>query len=875
MVQTTRQRTFSVFLIISILLSGLGRIGISPALASGEESPAGQTTALEATLDESIDLDQFRPRQDFIVHFNLPMDPASSTTPVMAFPQVTGLGSWDETHTVLTFTPGAPLEVSKSYTFFLDPALKSAEGSTFETTPQWKVYVTSGPAVVGVRPTPGIMLKRKFTVELTFDREMDQDRAVPSLSIQPEIPFSTLWKNAHTLQIDLQQPLEPGKHYEFALAGGSGSNGVLGLDGSPIAEDYRWDYFLPPVEVEVKTLKADRVSIGFNYPLDQAGTGQPFTISPALEGEWMWVSDKTLYFTTSEPIPLGQRYKLELTDPLSDSDGIVASSVEENSFSAPAPLEIKKEVEKYGNYEYIFIPADEDIQVTFSVPVDHASAEKAFDISPHISGKFTWQSNADSQDILVFQPDTLLSSRENLTISFSPTVTDRDGKPILVEPIVQELEIGGISSHSVSFGEIGANIQIVDASGPRKIEFVAEKGTQRFDLYRFDLIDYAGLYAKHYQYRSGHILDIPVPSGDDEPEATWYYTATDSHGETVLPVDVPPGLYIVNATYNGKLYDQMFVVLSRNTLVVKRSSNEIFAWVTDINGGNIPEAEVRVYSTKGEKIRQGKADESGFYRTAIPEGYTPMLVTAQIKGKDGMDVTLSGFGGFSSDSFYWWNSPSTQETQRYLIYTYTDRPIYRPGQTVNFKAIVRQDNDVKYSLLPTGTPVTVRIQDGRNNILETFAMNINQFGTVNGSFQVSDGATLGDYHVQVEVGDTTSSQKFKVEDYRKPDYQVSITPKDPELAEKLVIGDTLELEIDASYFFGEPLADVQLKTKLYSLQPYYSWSRITGSYYSNYTPNGQVLYFLRNPVCAYMWRSAAIFAAITHIWRSIIAQLIL
>ncbi|MFZ5919681.1 MAG: hypothetical protein ACOYY3_01355, partial [Chloroflexota bacterium] len=42
-----------------------------------------------------------------------------------------------------------------------------------------------------------------------------------------------------------------------------------------------------------------------------------------------------------------------------------------------------------------------------------------------------------------------------------------------------------------------------------------------------------------------------------------------------------------------------------------------------------------------------------------------------------------------------------------------------------------------------------------------------------------------------------------------------------------------------------------------------------------YTPNGQVLYFLRNPVCAYMWRSAAIFAAITHIWRSIIAQLIL
>lgn len=832
MVQTTRQRTFSVFLIISILLSGLGRIGISPALASGEESPAGQTTALEATLDESIDLDQFRPRQDFIVHFNLPMDPASSTTPVMAFPQVTGLGSWDETHTVLTFTPGAPLEVSKSYTFFLDPALKSADGSIFETTPQWKVYVTNGLTVRQVSPPPGETKKRKFTITLTFDRDMAMDGALPDLSIQPEAPIAVTWKDARVLQIELQQALEPGKQYEFILAGGTAPGSALGADGVYMVEDFRWSYRLPPLEATVNTLNGTNVKIEFNYPLDKDSLLQSFTISPDLEGEWKWsIVDSALHYITVEPIPVGQQYNVKLTGPLVDDYGPLAVEQNTLTFSAIPPIKINTET-YYGNQ---YLPADGDIRIRFNLLVDRASAEQALKITPDIPGTYIWESDDKGNDVLVLRPYDLLSREVAYTFTISSDLLrSRDGGPVLFEPYVQEVWADS-GSNVVSFGE-GVHVQVVDSDGPRKIQFRAAKGRQRFDLYRFDLIDFAGLYAEHYNYRPYYgERNILVPSGEDKPEATWYYTATDTHGETLIPVELPPGLYILNASVNGKLNDQMFIVLSRNTLVVKRSSNEIFAWVTDINGGNIPEAEVRVYSEKGEKIRQGKADESGFYRTTIPEGYEPMLVSAQVKGEDGMDVTLSGFSGFSSDTYwYWWDSPWTQETQRYLVYTYTDRPIYRPGQTVNFKTIVRQDNDVKYSLLPTGTSVTVRIRDGQDNLLQTIDLNTNRFGTANGSFQISEGAGTGDYFVEVQVGEVTSWQKFMVEDYRKPDYQLSLTPKDPAQAAELTIGDTLVLEVDASYFFGEPLAGVQLKSKIYDLRPYYSWSWDEGGYYTNY-----------------------------------------
>ena len=67
-------------------------------------------------------------------------------------------------------------------------------------------------------------------------------------------------------------------------------------------------------------------------------------------------------------------------------------------------------------------------------------------------------------------------------------------------------------------------------------------------------------------------------------------------------------------------------------------------------------------------------------------------------------------------------------------YIYTDRPIYKPGQTVYFKAIVRDDEDALLSVPPEGTAVTLRIRDGRDNVVQTFELTTNYFGTINGQF---------------------------------------------------------------------------------------------------------------------------------------------
>jgi hypothetical protein len=82
----------------------------------------------EAWLDGDIDPGQFGSKDALIIHFNTPMSTESTANPVLSWPTVEGVSSWNGARTTLTFKPGSALEGNKTYTFFLDPAIHSSEG---------------------------------------------------------------------------------------------------------------------------------------------------------------------------------------------------------------------------------------------------------------------------------------------------------------------------------------------------------------------------------------------------------------------------------------------------------------------------------------------------------------------------------------------------------------------------------------------------------------------------------------------------------------------------------------------------------------------------------------------------------------------------
>ena len=805
-----------------------------PPAATQTSTPVVQTDAEpQAWLDGTIDVEQFAPDGSLIVHFSTPMSPESSPNPILMWPVMNGISSWDSNHTILTFKPDSLFDSKKTYTGFLDPALRPVNGKEITDSPEWILHIQKGPRIQSVSPQPGSLEKRSRVIEVQFDRQMKPTTSGGTLLIEPPIPFELKWKSDRILQIALQQPLEPNQRYDLTLNGGRNENALFAADGAYLTEDYRWFYWQESFAVDVDVLNAKTIGVKFNYVLDQEKSGLPFSISPQLDGEWKWFSSQEIRFTAKESIPASKEFTLSLAQPLLDSNGFETSSIPTIAFAGVPPISLAtRDIKKNTYTDSLFADlAVESIRIEFDSAVDHASAEKAFSLNPSVPGKFQWEKVSDgSKEILVYALSELLSSTGAYTVKIDSTVLDAQGNRMIVQPYEQSFLTNAWSYLTPSFGESGDNIQSVDANGPRRIQFSGGEGEISFAAYHFDLIDFAKLYADHYHYRQGgtNVRDIPIPTGL-EPSAIWTNITTREAGdgkivETVLPSDLPSGLYVLNLRNHNVLYDQMFLVLTQNTLMVKNDGDDLFVWLTNINGENVPDAEIRVYSTSGEKVREGKTDENGQYRVSISEGSEPMLVSARVEepGLSG-DVTLAGFGGWNS-SFpysddYGDRSYLLPDGQPYLIYLYTERPIYRPGQVVNFKAILRKDDDVHFTLPDEGTPVKIRLLDARGNTVESMELLTNRFGSVNNTVRISEGAMLGTYEIEADVHGVITSQTFKVEDYRKPDYQIKLTSLQPEKGDKYVSGEEMSVQVNAAYYFGEPLANTKLDVQFYYIWP--------------------------------------------------------
>ncbi len=148
---------------------------------------------------------------------------------------------------------------------------------------------------------------------------------------------------------------------------------------------------------------------------------------------------------------------------------------------------------------------------------------------------------------------------------------------------------------------------------------------------------------------------------------------------------------------------------------------------------------------------------------------------------------------------------------------YTDRPVYRPGHPVNFKAVLRTLKGLSY-LVPSGA-IDLRVQDpDGNDVFRKKAVPLSQFGTAWSNFTLRPDAALGYYSVIAEAPNMRAvSGGFQVEEYKKPEYEVRVAIKTPRVLE----GDPIRASIDARYYFGEPVANAKV-TWVAHRAPYYS-----------------------------------------------------
>jgi hypothetical protein len=136
------------------------------------------------------------------------------------------------------------------------------------------------------------------------------------------------------------------------------------------------------------------------------------------------------------------------------------------------------------------------------------------------------------------------------------------------------------------------------------------------------------------------------------------------------------------------------------------------------------------------------------------------------------------------NSYYFPGQLNDVEAPQRRTFLFTDRAMYRPGQTLYFKGILTQSLGGKASLL-TGQPVSLRLVDVNGQTVQTLTFTTSDFGSFNGSLVLPTGLLNGEMQLQTDAG----SLAFAVEDYKRPTFLVTLdsVPGRPQLGQPLTI----------------------------------------------------------------------------------------
>ncbi len=309
---------------------------------------------------------------------------------------------------------------------------------------------------------------------------------------------------------------------------------------------------------------------------------------------------------------------------------------------------------------------------------------------------------------------------------------------------------------------------------------------------------------------------------------------------------LPAGAYLMVATSGAAAPAYDLVLVTDIALVSKISKDMALLFAMDAKTGKpVANADIKYtysyYDDSGNTrwiADEGRTDDDGLLKTALRNSsnrnYSPQhnLFAA---------VSSEGKQAFVQNNYYQYNYNNKGE---WWLYAFTDRPAYRPNETVSFKGILRQPKDGLFTA-PAGLEVKARIYDAQGKQVKEGAYRLNDYGSFDDTLVLDDKATLGEYRLQLYSADFNTSLSsvslFRLEEYKLPEFVVNVKaePKESKTGISAYrLGDTVDVAIDAQYYFGGPVAEAEVEYLVYqsSYYRYYRPMRAYSWYYDDMYP---------------------------------------
>lgn len=305
--------------------------------------------------------------------------------------------------------------------------------------------------------------------------------------------------------------------------------------------------------------------------------------------------------------------------------------------------------------------------------------------------------------------------------------------------------------------------------------------------------------------------------------ATWKLDLEprDKHFDKRITVATPlqkAGAYLVTAKTAGGNTSKIIIWLADTAIVRKPMQDKSYYYVADaVTGAPIAKANVEFLAYRQRHVSGNnfQLDIKNFAEATDENGQVLLPVPADDKNGQASEyqwiataTTSKGRLAYLGFHNIWRVGDYDAQYNEVKTFAITDRPVYRPGQTVQFKfwvARAQYDADDKSQFAHQSFAVEIHNPKGEKVYSETLTSD--NYGGIASKFELPADATLGQYQLFVV---NRGGGSFRVEEYKKPEYEVTVdAPSEP-----VMLGEKIAATIRAKYYFGSPVTNATVKYKV-------------------------------------------------------------
>jgi uncharacterized protein YfaS (alpha-2-macroglobulin family) len=613
------------------------------------------------------------------------------------------------------------------------------------------------------------------------------------------------------------KPLEGEKGFSFETERLSVLSCSLG-DG----EGYVSPWNAPPEE-------ARNITLIFSYPVNleeigrwlevrAGGQTRPFRVGrpDRVEGPGL-VPEQGVLVTLNEALPMDTGAELTVLAGARSEPGWLGSR-EDWSFTFHTLLPFTFEEVSVRSVASPRTREGDSIPITliFSHPVDPAGAEHYFFIEGMPPAA---KENVHVYDTSVVLNGFPLEYRHDYQVRISGDLKDLWGRPLgKTERVLAQ--VGEASSYVYTRNTGPRMLEgaftprvVWEAQNPRSLRFLSRTAAGPYErlpqgsLKALDLSQFPANSKRFFMEDLGAYLGS---GGRGSAAMAWDYEAQSSWGRREI--------------YRNQ--EWLTVQVTDMGITVRYGYNKVLVWVTRLSSGE-PVAGARVELLEGTSpVREGLTDSRGLGVFEFPDGafvarFTQPSSSVQRDGSvgKGLRIRVSQGGGaraggdqaefIPNDSHNMWRfdleatvSPFTAEEPRPVIFLFTDRGLYRPGETVTFRGIDRNLNRGRFEVYQG--PYTIEVSSGAYQAPVIAAVkgvsSLN--GGSHGSFTLPAGLDPGVYAIQYKRGEAAYALPFTVANFERARFALSL--KFPDIP--FYAGETLSARVSASYLAGGGLS---------------------------------------------------------------------